>query len=119
MTASPVVTLPLSPRVAALKAALRRVDTGTMEPWEVQAHCERAVPGCTTPEITAALHLVADEEAREAELLRVLGTLLREPPGWPEGKTLREAAALHGMTVAEAVALAKQRLAEKLRSPSR
>ena len=57
-------------RFDALKAALRPVDTSTMNTAEVVMLCETAVPGCTVEEIIQALRQVAAEHMQEAEELR-------------------------------------------------
>jgi hypothetical protein len=71
-----VTTFPLRGpmRFKALKDALRRADPDTldaMRPTELVAMCERAAPGCTVPEIIAAMRQVSAERLREAEALEL------------------------------------------------
>lgn len=56
-----------------LCAALRGMDTATMELPEIVAACEAVEPTVTPPEILAAMRQVAGEQLAEAEQLEKYG----------------------------------------------
>jgi|GEM_PF-6816394 hypothetical protein len=60
-------------RMKKLRALLRDTSTAGMETQAVAEQCEREVPGCTVPEIIAALRQTAGEHLAEAATIEGKG----------------------------------------------
>jgi len=56
-----------------LRAAILEADAAGMSTEALVEHCLRAVPGCTPPEIMAAMRQLAEQQIREAEELERFG----------------------------------------------
>jgi hypothetical protein len=60
-----------------LHRAIIEADAAGMSTEALVEHCQRQVPGCTPPQIAAALRAVAAEQLREAEQLETFARCRR------------------------------------------